>query len=132
MSDSLLTALAREELGSVVFVRDYLQLDFSTARFAVFVWPTVRADDVVHRPGDPGYRDALCALIGRQVTATGESVETGLVIQFGSAELVTNPDPSELCGPEIAMLTVDEGPFQAAGWAVWRPGEDTFAGPAWS
>jgi hypothetical protein len=33
VSNSLLEALVEEELGSVVFVMDYVQLDFRAARF---------------------------------------------------------------------------------------------------
>lgn len=33
MTDSILEELMQEELGSVVFVMDYLQLDFVNARF---------------------------------------------------------------------------------------------------
>ena len=33
MVESILKELVEEELGSVVFVMDYLQLDFSAARF---------------------------------------------------------------------------------------------------
>lgn len=132
MTDSLLAALVQEELESVVFVRDYLQLDFGTARFSAYVWPIVRGDTVEHRLGDPSYRDALCALISSQVTATEESTQTGLVIAFGATKLVTHSGPAELRGPEIALLAVSEGPFQGAALEVWRAGEGIFSGPGWS
>lgn len=82
--------------------------------------------------GDPGYRDALCALVSHEVLEIEESVAAGLVIRFGLGEVITNPGPYELRGPEIAMLNVLEGPFRDAGWMVWRPGEDIFAGRDWS
>lgn len=56
---SVLEALVDEELGSVVFVMDYVQLDFSAARFSAYVWPTVTIGDATFQSGDPGYRDAL-------------------------------------------------------------------------
>ncbi len=132
MSDSLLAALDEEELGSVVFVMDYVQLDFSAARFTAYVWPTVTiGDDATLRFGDRGYRDALCAFITHEVLSTEESPEGGLVIRFGMGEIVTNPEPTDLGGPEIAMLQVHADSFRNEAWEVWRPGEDVFAGRDW-
>lgn len=131
MTDSLLEALVEEELGSIVFVMDYLQLDFGNARLSVYVWPTVSIGDVSRGFGDPGYRDALCALIAHEVVETEESPEAGLVIRFGLGEVVIKPEPTDLSGPEIAMLQVHENSYRDASWMVWRPGEDVFAGPEW-
>lgn len=62
-------ATLSEQLGSVVFVGDYLQLDFSDAQFTAYVWPTVTIGGTTRQFGDPGYRDALCAFITHEVTA---------------------------------------------------------------
>src|SRR5215468_8546154 len=106
MAESILEALVGEELGSVVFVMDYLQLDFVNARLTAYVWPTVTVGDVSRRFGDPGYRDALCALITHEVIETEESASAGLVVRFGLGEVVINPEAIDLCGAEIAMLQV--------------------------
>ena len=132
MTDSLLAALVSEELGSVVFVNGHVQLDFGNARFTAYVWPKVTVGGVTRDFGDQGYRDALCALITHEVTSTEESPEAGLVIRFGLGEVVTNPEPQDLAGPEIAMLQVHEDAFRDYSLAVWRPGEDVFAGRDWS
>jgi hypothetical protein len=132
MTDSILEALVEEELGSVVFVMDYLQLDFVNARFSAYVWPTVSIGDVSRGFGDPGYRDALCALITHGVIETEESSEAGLVVRFQLGEVVINPEPTDLSGPEIAMLQIHADAFRDASWAVWRPGEDVFASRDWS
>src|SRR5215212_2716829 len=123
MSDSLLTALVEEELGSVVFVMDYVQLDFSAARFTAYMWPTVTIGDATLRFGDRGYRDALCAFIAHEVLSTEESSEVGLVIRFGLDEIGTNPEPADLGGPEIAMLQVHADSFRSNAWQVWEPGK---------
>lgn len=132
MSGSLLEALVEEELGSVVFVMDYVQLDFSAARFSAYVWPTVTIGDATMHFGDRGYRDALCAFITHEVLSTGESPEVGLVIRFGLGEIVTNPVPTDLSGPEIAQLQLHQDSFRDEAWTVWRPGEGVFAGLDWS
>jgi len=131
VNDSLLDALVEEQLGSVVFVMDYLQLDFGDARFTAYVWPSVTIGDATRRLGDPGYRDALCAFIGHEVSAAGESPEQGLVIRFDLGKIVTNPEPGDLSGPEIAQLHVYDPMYQTKSLAVWRPGEGTFAGREW-
>jgi len=81
---------------------------------------------------DRGYRDALCAFITHEVLSTDESSDVGLVIRFGLGEIVTNPLPTDLGGPEIAQLQVHQGAFRDEGCAVWRPGEGIFSGRAWS
>jgi len=132
MADSLLTQLVEEELGAVVFVRDYLQLDFSAARFTLYVWPTVTIGHVTREFGDTGYRDALCAFISHEVVAVDESHECGLVVRFGLGEIVTKPVPTDLSGPEIAMLQVHADSFQDASLMVWGPGDEPFSGPDWA
>ena len=132
VSDSLPTALVGEQLESVVFVMDYLQLDFGAARFSAYVWPTVVVGDVRTTFGDPGYRDALCAFIAHEVVSVEESHEAGLEVRFERGTIVVNPATTDLTGPEIALLQVAEGPTRDEAWMVWRPGEDVFAGRDWS
>lgn len=132
MTDSLLDVLVEKQLGSVVFVMDYLQLDFGAARFTTYVWPTVTIGEVTTAFGDAAYREALCAFIAHEVLSVEESRTAGLVIRFGLGEIVTNPTTLDLQGPEIAQLQVYEGPFQQTGLIVWRPGEGVFAGRDWS
>jgi hypothetical protein len=132
VSDSLLDALIGEQLGSVIFVMDYLQLDFNAARFTAYVWPTVTRDDATKHVGETGYRDALCAFIAEEVLSVEESYEAGLKIRFKFGNITTNPAATDLSGPEIAQLQVHAGPFRDAAWMVWRPGEDVFAGRDWS
>lgn len=79
--------------------------------------------------GDPGYRDALCEMIGHSVLSVAESTDAGLVVDFGLGSIVTKPEPTELSGPEIAML---RGFTDRADWMVWRPGESPFDSTEWS
>jgi len=72
-----MTRLVEEPLSSVTFVQDYVQLDFGAARLTAYAWPSVEIGGVIFRFGDRGYRDALCAFIAHEVTATEESPEAG-------------------------------------------------------
>ena len=122
-SSALLPELVTETLSSVVFVADYVQFDFNGPRLSCFVWPVVRVDGHELRFGEPGYRDALCSLLLRDVTEATDTPEHGIVVTFGADELRLKPSAGELLGPEIAMLQMNN---EARDWDIWRPGEGSF------
>lgn len=106
----------------MVFVRDYVQLTFDGPVLSCYVWPTINTSGGGLRFQDAGYRDALCGFIGQPVVSTKEAVGSGLLLRFEAGSLSIHPASDELEGPEIAMLSG----FSDM-WAIWRPGEDTFA-----
>ncbi len=111
-----------------MFVHDYLCVYFEYGLpgpvLTFDVWPIVSVDGVDRRWGEAGYRDALCGLIGRTVSATEESNARGLVLEFGTSRLQVRPSRGDLVGPEIAMLDLQT--HEDGGWHVWRPGEELF------
>jgi hypothetical protein len=128
-AESLLQELVREDLSSVIFVANDLQLDFNGPRLSLFVWPEVKAFGEAKEFGDPGYRDLLCTFISRTVTAALESPDDGLVLLFETDSIRVNPRAAfELPGPEIAMLHLNDEDRQ---WDIWRPGEGAFASGDW-
>lgn len=112
----------------MTFVGDYAQFDFNGPRLSTFVWPRVEVDAREWTFGDSGYRDALCALIGRTLTSVVDVPGTGVVLRFDADALVINPEPEELQGPEIAMLHMNDDDHA---WDIWRPGEGSFSGRDW-
>ena len=117
----------------MVFVMDYVQLDFTGARLTSYVWPTVTIGSANLNFGDSGYRDALCAFITHEVVACEESPESGLVVRFRLGEVVVNPASStDLGGPGIAQMQVHEDSFRDAAWTGPGPGEGVFAARDWS
>jgi hypothetical protein len=129
-TDSLLRILVGRPLTAVMFLQGYVQLGFDQPWLSLYVWPQVTVDDEVRSVDDPGYTDALCALIGYTVRSVAESTDAGLVLDFGlGCSVVIKPKPAEVVGPEIAMLQ-DHSPRHE--WMVWRPGESPFDGPEWS
>ncbi len=106
--------LVGAEIEAVVFVRDYVQLQLfkPSASFGL----TFVSDPVVSRPGqtlkksNDGWRDALCALIGKTIrTASVES--GGLSLDLGGNTLNVPFDGQ--FGPESARLDVGDR------WWVW-------------
>jgi hypothetical protein len=66
------------------------------------------------------------------VTSVEEPVNAGLVIRFDLGEIAINPAPTDIDGPEIALMQTHADAFREEAWMVWRPGEDVFAGRDWS
>jgi hypothetical protein len=124
---AFLAGLQGMEVVAVHFVMDYVMLQFwgrdvDDAMFTLLVWPVVSVRGRDLRFGEPGYRDALCGLITRTVTATDASPEDGFQLVFDSTAMRLNPKSEEVVGEEIAMLDLGK----SRGFMVWRPGEETF------
>lgn len=83
-----ISTLEEQELSSVVFVQDYLQLDFNGPVLTLFLWPEVFISqssslaEGSYAFGEPGYRDALCSQIGESVSAARLEAGTALEIEF--------------------------------------------------
>jgi hypothetical protein len=84
---TLLGQLVNEQLSAVVFVQDYLQLDFDGKRLTVNVWPTVTIEDHKYSVGANGYRDALCGLIGKTVSTASET-EVEITLTFLEGQII--------------------------------------------
>ena len=79
-TNKILDVLVEQQMSAVIFVQDYLQLDFDGKRLTLNVWPKVSLDGTTFVSADTGYKDALCSLIGRKVVAVSEAeIEIGLI-----------------------------------------------------
>jgi hypothetical protein len=76
------SALIGEELRSVSFVEDYLELSFGAAKVTYFAWPHVLLTDFSVAYGEPEYRNALCAQIGEEVTEASLEEGAALTIEL--------------------------------------------------
>jgi hypothetical protein len=72
------STLVGEELKSVCFVEDYLELSFGESKVTYLAWPHVLLTEFSVAYGEPEYRNALCAQIGEEVTEA--SLEEGAAI----------------------------------------------------
>ncbi len=97
-----LVELVGDSLAGVWFVQDYVQFQFQDEMATFYEWPVMSRDDSLVRFGEPGYRDALCSLIGQQVSAVDVYLDAGVVVSFSEAELVLSSETIRLGGhPEI-------------------------------
>jgi hypothetical protein len=85
----ILETLVDQQLSCVSFVQDYLQLDFDGRRLTINTWPIVILRGREFRMGDDGYRDALCASIGKSVVEISET-EIEIAITFEFARIVVS------------------------------------------
>ena len=82
--------------------------------------PEVDTDGVVARFPEPGSRDALCALIDRDVVSADE-LEDRLRLTFSRNAILTLPLRHEASMPEVVELVpTRDGRLDVAGIVVWE------------
>jgi len=79
-----ISAIQGEELKSVEFVEDYLQLRFGEPLLRLYDWPHVLLTDFSVAFGEPEYRNALCAEIGETVAKAMLEENDALTIEFAN------------------------------------------------
>lgn len=79
------SGLIGEELKSVCFVEDYLELCFGDARVTLFAWPHVLLTEFSVAFGEPEYRNAVCAQIGEEVVEASIEEGSALTIELANA-----------------------------------------------
>lgn len=60
--------LKGEQLSSVIFVQNYLQLDFDGYRITFYRWPLVKLNEKEYTIREIDYRNVLCSLIAKEVS----------------------------------------------------------------
>ena len=79
-----ISAIEGEELKSVEFVEDFLQLRFGEPLLKLYDWPHVLLPDFSVAFGEPEYRNALCAEIGETVEKAMLEEDDALTIKFAN------------------------------------------------
>ncbi len=78
------SGLVGEDLKSVCFVEDFLELCFGEAKVTLFAWPYVLLTDFSVAFGEPEYRNALCAQIGEEVAEASLEEGSALTIELAN------------------------------------------------
>ncbi len=76
------SGLVGEELKSVAFVEDFLELRFGDALVSLYAWPYVLLTDFSVAYGEPEYRNAICAQIGEEVVEASLEEGSALTIEL--------------------------------------------------
>ena len=115
LADRGLGMIVGESLSSVEFIMDYFRFGFNDSSLTAFVSSKIQNLDRTLSETDPGYRDALCALIGLAVSRTEVHEREVLRIVFTDGRAITvSLRPAHAVGPECAYFTSGSG-----GWWSW-------------
>jgi hypothetical protein len=100
-----------QELSAVVFIMDYVQLQFGGLRpvLTAVTLPKVRVGDKEFSSATPGYRDSLCERITRSVRRASVREGQEILIEFDDGSRVSvSLKPEDYRAAEAA--TFDNGP----------------------
>ncbi len=113
--------LVGEEISAVCFVRDYVEFHFDGPILRSLSNPSVLVHGVEHRFPEPGWRDALCCIIGSTVRAVKLEEQQALkVTTTDDCEITILLDARSLRGPEaMHFVPQPNGPIQ-----VWQSGRN--------
>ncbi len=107
METILKDKLVNEQLSSVEFVQDYLQLHFDGRIITSYIWPIINIKNESLIFGDVVYRNALCDFIGKKVKDLFFRDKEYLVLYFeeikGSIKIDLNPNNPDIVS-EIAVF----------------------------
>ena len=104
----MLAKLVGEQLSSVEFVQDFVQLRFDGPCITAFTWPVVRSTSENLSWGQPGYRDALCCQISRLVERTEVDDQRVSIIFEGGAVFSVSLRDDDYRGPEALYFALDK------------------------
>ena len=79
-----ITPIIGQELKSVTFIEDFLELRFGTPCLTLYDWPHVLLPDFSVAYGEPEYRNALCAQIGEEVVEASLEEGDALTIELAN------------------------------------------------
>ena len=110
-------SLVGEQLSSVAFVQDYVELHFDGPVIRALTNPIVISNDARICFPAPGSRDALCQFIGREVVKVELQEQVSLTCHFqGGGSIIVPLDHNSYRSPEAMHFQASPtGPVQ-----VWN------------
>lgn len=100
-----LRPIVGRQLSAVVFVQDYVQLQFDGPGLTAITWPAVVVGNTKYEYGRPGYRDALCERIATIVSSTSVKEGEEIRIDFNDdSVLLISLKPENYSGAEAAIF----------------------------
>jgi hypothetical protein len=80
-----LNTLVGAQLSSVIFVQDYLQLDFDGSKMTCYNFPKIKLGETIYHFGETEYRNKLCSFIAYEIDKIYSSnVDVTLEFQIGA------------------------------------------------
>lgn len=94
-----LSILIGEKLSSVIFILDYLQLDFDGHRLTCYAFPKIIKEKTITCINSDNYRNLICSFLGAIVISTTDKDDSGINIGFETGDIFlsyTNEDVGEV------------------------------------
>jgi hypothetical protein len=101
-----------EELGSICFVRDYVELHFDGPIVRAISLPNVTLGEKCFLPDSSGWRDALCSLIGRELKEISLDERFLKLIFHSTARVEIQLSPLGPAGEAMHFVPKIDGPMQ--------------------
>jgi len=101
-----ISILIGQELKSVAFVEDFLELRFNQPLLTLYNWPHVLLPDFSVAYGEPEYRNAICSLIHEEVSEASLEEGNALTIEFANGIVLgLSLREEEVDGPESGSFS---------------------------
>ena len=107
MNKNPLLNLIDKKLSAVVFVLDYLQIQFDGFILTFLDYPKVEVDKSIYSFGENGYRNKICEFIGKSVSAVNYVEDEIFSLSFDSGKIYCSINPESYRSPE--MIIFDDG-----------------------
>ena len=106
MKSSELEVLRQVRLDGIVFVLDYLQIQFDTVLATFLKYPDVTVRDQTYEYGDQDYRNALCEFISEVVSTVDYEEDVSFCLNFDNGKIHISLEPDQYTSPEIVVIDV--------------------------
>lgn len=106
MNNSLLD-LKGKSISAIVFVLDYLQIQFDGSILTFLDYPKVEVSNNIFSFGESEYRNKICEFIGKSVSAVHYVENDIFSLSFDSAKIYCSINPEDYTSPE--MIIFDDG-----------------------
>jgi hypothetical protein len=110
-----LKPIVGRQLSAVVFVQDYVQLQFDGPSLTAITWPVVTTENTEYAYGQPLYRDILCERITKAVHSASIKEGEEIRINFNDGSVITiSLKPDSYSAAEAAIFA--DGPENTWVW----------------
>lgn len=109
MSKNPLEILKGNKLSAIVFILDYLQIQFDTAVVTFLTYPKVELEGKNYSFGESEYRNTICAFIGKAVASVIYRENELFSLNFDQGRLYCSIAPEDYVLSEMVIVDTDSG-----------------------
>ena len=93
-------------LTAIVFVMDYLQIQFDAGVATFLQFPDVTVREKTHVYGDPDYRNVLCEFISAVVSSVNYEQDISFCLNFEKGNIQISLAPERYTTPEMVVIDI--------------------------